>query len=241
MRRTWKWGLLAAALILTVISLKCISTPKPPVEPVGEQVPVLSEPVDEGMEAPQPAEHSDDPAMVDEASWRYLQGLGWEERVGDGLAVWISVEEQIFRVLRGRDVVWEEPCATAAKGTGSVKGSNQTPLGWHMIKRKTGDGAPWGQVFRGGQATKEVWKPGQSTKEDLVLTRVLFLDGLEPGKNKGGNVDSYERYIYIHGTNDEAKIGTPSSHGCIRLRNDAVIDVYELLPTGTPVLITERL
>lgn len=240
MHRTWKWGLLAAALALTVISLKCISTPKPPVEPVEEVMSVMSESSDGEMEAPQPEEPDAASALVDDATWRYLQGLGWDERVGAGLAVWVSVEEQMFRVLRGREIVWAEPCATAAKGTGSVKGSNQTPLGWHTIKRKTGDGAPWGQVFRGGQATNEIWQPGQSTKEDLVLTRVLFLDGLEPGKNKGGNVDSYDRYIYIHGTNDEAKIGTPSSHGCIRLMNDAVIDVYNLLPTGTPVLITER-
>ena len=72
-----------------------------------------------------------------------------------------------------------------------------------------------------------------------MLTRLLWLTGEEPGVNQGGNVDSYNRYIYIHGTNDEAKIGTPSSHGCIRLRNDDVIEAYKLIPANARVLITE--
>lgn len=173
-----------------------------------------------------------------------LTALGWSDKVGDGLGVWIDVPQQRMRVIENGTVVWDVPCATAKAGTGSVSGSLQTPLGWHKIDTKLGDGAPWGQVFRSRVPTTEIWKPGQDVAEDLVLTRVLWLDGLEPGKNKGKTadgrlVDSKERCIYIHGTNGEALIGTPSSHGCIRLFNDDVIVAFDKLPVGTPVLITD--
>ncbi|MCC6145457.1 MAG: L,D-transpeptidase [Candidatus Hydrogenedentes bacterium] len=195
---------------------------------------------------------SDAPTAAEAASldlpmsdWEYLQDQGWEHRVGEGPGVWISVEEQMLRIVQGTRILWEVPCATAAKGTGSLGGSMKTPLGWHKIGTKVGDGAPWGQVFRSRVATREIWKPGQASKEDLVLTRVMVLDGLEPGQNQGRNaegklVDSRERCIYIHGTNQEELIGTPSSHGCIRLRNDDVISAYEKMSENLPVLITER-
>lgn len=151
----------------------------------------------------------------------------------------MSVDEQVLRVIHGDEIVWQAPCATAANGTGSKMDSYKTPLGWHSVKRKIGQDAPIGQVFRSAQATKEIWKPGHPSKEDLVLTRILWLTGEEPGKNLGGDVDSYSRYIYIHGTNEEEKIGTPSSHGCIRLKNVDVVKVFDLIAEGTPVLITE--
>lgn len=169
-----------------------------------------------------------------------LNRYGWNDRVGDARGVWVSVGEQMYRIIEGGDVVWEVRCATAAAGIGSQSGSLKTPLGWHNIFRKLGDDAPWGQVFRARQPTNEIWEPGGDTKEDLVLTRVLLLDGEEPGQNKGGNVDSRARYIYVHGTNDEERIGQPSSHGCIRLRNDDVITAYNLVGTDTPLLITEE-
>jgi hypothetical protein len=145
----------------------------------------------------------------------------------------------VLRIVRGNEILWQAQCATAAAGTGSQANSYKTPLGWHSVKKKVGADAQLGQVFRNAQPTKEVWKPGQETKEDLVLTRILWLTGVEPGKNLGGNVDSYSRYIYIHGTNEEEKIGTPSSHGCIRLRNTDVVEAFDRIPEGTPVLITE--
>lgn len=173
-----------------------------------------------------------------------LVEAGWDARVGAARAVWVSVSQQRLTIFEGRVPIWSEQCATALNGIGSEMGSHKTPLGWHSVSEKMGDGAPWGQVFRSRAATKEVWKPGGNTKEDLVLTRLLWLDGLEPGKNKGRNaagknVDSKQRCIYIHGTNAEEQIGTPTSHGCVRLTNDNVIEVYELLPVGTLVLITE--
>lgn len=183
--------------------------------------------------------------MLSAADLALLQAEGWNDRVGAGQGVWVSVARQRFHLVEDAAVVWQAPCATALAGTGSRGGSLQTPLGWHAVAEKIGDGAPWGQVFRSRQPTREIWKPGMDTKEDLVLTRILWLDGLEPGRNKGrladGTlIDSKQRYIYIHGTNGEDVIGKPSSHGCIRLLNDDVITAFNLIAVGTPVLITEE-
>lgn len=164
----------------------------------------------------------------------------WTNRTEGNRAVWVSVDEQRYRIIEGDQVIWEARCATATNGTGSESGSMKTPLGWHRIVKKLGSDAPWGQVFRSRAPTREIWKPGDDTSEDLVLTRVLLLDGEEPGKNKGGNVDSRARYIYVHGTNDEERIGQPSSHGCIRLRNDDVITAFNLIEEQALLLITER-
>jgi len=174
------------------------------------------------------------------ASWNLLSSMGWGERVGDGLGIWVSIREQKLRAIRGSAIVAEMRCSTAAKGPGSKADSFQTPLGWHSVAEKFGDDAPWGQVFRDKHATKEIWKRGDPVKEDLVLTRMLTLRGEEAGKNEGGDVDSFDRNIYIHGTNDEEKIGTPASHGCVRLTNDDVIALYKMIPLNTPMLITEE-
>jgi len=169
-----------------------------------------------------------------------LARYGWTDRVGADQGVWISVREQMLRVVQGGGVIYQARCATAENGIGSQMNSLQTPLGWHTIVKKVGNGEPWGRVFRSRVATREIWRRGEKPSEDLVLTRVFLLDGLEPGINKGGSVDSYDRNIYIHGTNDEGRIGTPSSHGCIRLTNDDVLDAFELIPEKTLVLITEE-
>ena len=168
-----------------------------------------------------------------------LDAHEWVDRVGTNRAVWVCVDQQMFRIIENGEVLWQAPCSTAANGTGSQSGSYKTPLGWHRIAEKYGSSAAWGQEFVARQPTRTIWKPGDDTKKDMVLTRILWLDGLEPGQNKGGEVDSYLRYIYIHGTNGEEDIGTPASMGCVRLLNDDVIEAYELLPVDTRVLITE--
>lgn len=174
-----------------------------------------------------------------------LDAAGWDARVpANTRAALIVVSQQRMYILEGRQLLWEAVCATATNGIGSEARSEKTPLGWHLVSEKFGDKAPVGQVFRSRIPTKELWKPGMSTKEDLVLTRVLWLDGMEPGKNKGKNaagtnVDSKQRCIYIHGTNGETALGTPSSHGCIRLSNTKVIEAFDLLPPNAPVLIIE--
>lgn len=168
----------------------------------------------------------------------------WMDRVVSSRGVWVCVQRQMMYILDGLELVWQAPVATGATGTGFVWGSNQTPLGWHRVDEKFGDNAPWGQIFRARGRTAQIWQPGDDVEEDLVLTRILWLEGEEPGVNRGYNaagelVDSKRRYIYIHGTNGEADIGTPSSHGCIRMLNDDVILAYDMIPVGTPVLITE--
>lgn len=168
-----------------------------------------------------------------------LDEKGWSERVGSEPALWVSIGEQRTRLIADGKILYEARSASAEKGIGSEMNSLMTPLGWHSVVRKVGDNAPWGQVFRARAATREIWQPGEDVTEDLVLSRILLLDGEEPGLNKGGSVDSFARNIYIHGTNDEARLGVPSSHGCIRLSNDDVIELYDLVPKDTKVLITE--
>lgn len=181
--------------------------------------------------------HAD--GTLTETQWALLESKGWHGQVGGNAAVWVSVAEQMLWYIRGKDVLFHARCASSESGVGSKMNSLQTPLGWHSIARKVGESAPWGQVFRSRQATREVWQPGEDTTEDLVLSRILLLTGEEPGKNRGGDVDSFARNIYIHGTNDEARIGTPSSHGCIRLTNDDVIEAFRHISEDTLVLITE--
>lgn len=166
----------------------------------------------------------------------------WATWVGDDLGIWVSVARQDLRLIKNCQVLWTVPCATAEKGVGARLNTNQTPPGWHRIREKIGDGKPIGQVFRSKKATAEIWKPGQKVPEDLVLTRVFILDGLEPGINKdkdaqGVVVDSFQRLIYMHGTNDEENIGKPSSKGCIRLRNEDAVELFDWVAVGTPVYI----
>ena len=172
-----------------------------------------------------------------------LAQAGWTAQVGAGTGIFVSVQEQMLYLIANGNPVWTVRCSTAAAGVGFREGSLQTPTGWHRVECKIGDGMPWGQVFRSRAATKEVWKPGMDAKEDLVLTRVLPLEGLEAGVNQGKDaegkvVDSKARAIYIHGTNGEDRIGTPSSHGCIRLLNDDVVTLFGRVDAGTPVYIS---
>lgn len=164
---------------------------------------------------------------------------GWSSRVGDNLGVWVSVERQLLVGIRGKRVAFVYPCSTAAKGVGSRENSYQTPLGWHRVDERFGDGMPIGAVFKGREYQDEIWRPGDGTDTDLVLTRIMWLRGLERGKNAGPGIDSHDRYIYIHGTPAEDKIGAPASHGCVRLKNADVIEVFDKTRAGTRVLITK--
>ena len=136
----------------------------------------------------------------------------------------------------------EFPVSTALNGAGETEGSFCTPRGRHRIAQKIGEGAPLFAVFRARVATGEIWTPELDVQEpgrDWILSRILWLEGMEAGKNKGDPVDSHDRYIYIHGTNEEHKIGTPASHGCIRMRNADVAALCDLVEVGTPVNIRE--
>lgn len=178
-------------------------------------------------------------APIPEHDLAGLREAGWDDRVGGELGLWVSVARQRLVGVLGDRVRFVYRCSTAANGVGSRTDSNQTPLGWHEVGERFGDGLPWGTVLSSRNATGAVWEPGQETAKDLVLSRILWLRGLEPGLNQGKGIDSHDRYIYIHGTPAEAKLGTPASLGCVRLSNDDVIELFDIAATGTKLLITE--
>ena len=148
----------------------------------------------------------------------------------------VDVERQRLGLLDNGLLAADYPVATAAAGLGSRTGSLCTPPGWHRIHRRIGEGAQPGAVFRSRVATGEVWR-GEALEEDLILDRVLTLEGLEPGVNLGPGVDSLERYIYIHGTNQLGALGTPTSHGCVRMAGPEVAALFARVEEGDLVLI----
>lgn len=134
------------------------------------------------------------------------------------------------------------PVSTAAKGAGELRGSNQTPRGKHIIRAKIGADAPLNTVFAGRRPTGEIYDlelGAQNPDRDWILSRILWLSGTEPGVNRLGDRDSMRRYIYIHGTPDELFEQTPQSHGCVRMRNEDVAELFDLVPAYTPVEIVE--
>lgn len=141
----------------------------------------------------------------------------------------------------GDMLIREYPISTAKNGLGEQSGSYCTPRGRHRIAVKIGAGQPLYAVFKARVPTGEIWSRELAAEKpgcDWILTRILWLEGLEEGKNKGGTVDSHDRYIYIHGTDEEHLIGTPASHGCIRMKNPDVMELFELVGAGTQILIS---
>ena len=156
----------------------------------------------------------------------------------------VHVAKQEMHVIKNNNIQKTYRISTATAGTGSKAGSNKTPLGVHRIAQKIGAGAKRGEIFIGRKPTgkiAEIIKEPRDVAEDPVVTRILWLDGLEPGVNKGAGIDSRSRYIYIHGTHEEGLIGKPASHGCIRMLNDDVIELFEMVDEGTLVVIVEIL
>ena len=157
--------------------------------------------------------------------------------------LYVSVKEQKMYHIINNGVIKIYIISTAEQGTGNKKNSNQTPLGLHSVKEKHGDNTPLngrmiGRIFYGQIAS--IYNDSSRSKTDDVTTRILWLSGEEEGINKRGNVDSYQRYIYIHGTSEEGRLGTPASHGCIRMSNKDVLDLYNQIAVGTKVLILDK-
>jgi len=180
---------------------------------------------------PPPAPHLDE---VDT-----LRAYGWDTYVSQGIGLWVRVDTQQLCVVRDGRIVQVYPCSTAANGTGSQRESERTPLGWHEVGAKIGDGLPVGAVLEERRWKGRIWQDMDQLDADLVLSRILWLRGLQRGYNLGGDVDSWDRYIYIHGTNHVAEIGHPTSHGCIRLSPSDVIDLFNFVSVSCRVLITE--
>jgi len=155
----------------------------------------------------------------------------------------ISASEQRLFLIENNKVTESHIISTAKAGLGSKSGSNKTPLGVHKVSQKFGDGAKVGTIFKSRMNTKRVAEiltaPNAKSNADNVTSRILWLSGMEKGINKGGKVDSHARYIYIHGTDEEGRLGKPASHGCIRMKNTAVIDLFSRVPLGTLVDIIE--
>ena len=130
--------------------------------------------------------------------------------------------------------------STAANGAGETCGSHCTPRGKHIIRAKIGAGQPENTVFVRRRPTGEIYTPelgAQFPERDWILTRILWLSGCEPGFNRLGENDTMRRYIYIHGTPDSAQLGAPGSHGCIRMRNADLVELFDLVSAGTAVEI----
>jgi len=129
------------------------------------------------------------------------------------------------------------PISTAANGIGNSLDSNMTPHGVHRIRQKIGGGAPRGMVFKAREPTGRIARNLDNRDADEITSRILWLDGLEPGVNRDGSCDTYARYIYIHGTTDERRIGQPVSAGCIRMLNDDVIELFDDVMVNDLVVI----
>ncbi len=155
----------------------------------------------------------------------------------------IKVTDQQLRLLdEDGKLIKQYPVSTSKYGTGNENGSEQTPLGLHRIKDKLGGAMPVNEVFIGRVPhgnLDECIERGVDLPDDVIMSRIMWLEGMEPGRNKGGYVDTYQRYIYIHGTNHEEDIGTPSSIGCIRMCNKDIVELFRLVDVGTEVLIEE--
>jgi hypothetical protein len=128
-------------------------------------------------------------------------------------------------------------CSTSKFGVGESAGSNKTPRGLHRVAQKIGGGWPVGVAFKSRQVVGFTWQ-GQPFAP--IAHRILWLEGLEPGLNRGDDVDSRQRYIYIHGTGNETTLGRPDSHGCVHLAGGDLLPLYDKLPEGTLVWISER-
>ncbi|MFY9976035.1 MAG: L,D-transpeptidase [Chromatiaceae bacterium] len=152
----------------------------------------------------------------------------------------VDIATQTLALLDGDRVLASYRVSTGLNGPGERNGSGCTPRGLHRIRIRIGAGCPEGTVFRGRRPTGEVFDPGLGAAHpdrDWILTRILWLTGCEPGHNRGGCVDTLRRFIYIHGCPDEEPMGEPRSHGCIRMRNRDLMELFDLVSAGTPVEI----
>lgn len=168
----------------------------------------------------------------------YLQ-VRYPEMPSEGYVLYVAVRSQrMYCVVEGR-MHGEYVISTARNGLGGTVNSNRTPTGMHRVTEKIGKGVPLRGVLEERRFTGAI-APRDSANGDIITSRILRLGGLEPGVNQGGTVDSQDRAIYIHGTADEASLGRPSSHGCIRMYNTDVVGLFDEVPLGTLVVILDN-
>lgn len=154
----------------------------------------------------------------------------------------VDLGRQMLRLTEGGKIVFTAPVSTAANGPGEILGSGCTPRGRHVVRAKIGAGLPEGAVLRARRWTGEIWTPEAHAAQpgrDWILTRILWLSGLEPGRNRLGCVDTFRRYIYLHGTPPVTPLGAPGSKGCIRMANADIMTLFDLVPAGVVVTLHE--
>lgn len=152
----------------------------------------------------------------------------------------VDINSQLMDVLEDGRIRHTYLISTAKNGAGELRDSYMTPRGQHVIRAKIGADEPVNTVFVERRPTGEIYTQdlrAQFPDRDWILTRIMWLSGLEPGKNRFGNVDTMRRYIYIHGAPDDVLMGTPSSKGCIRMRNSEMIELFNKVPAGTQITI----
>lgn len=153
-----------------------------------------------------------------------------------------NLSRQTLTFIREGEAVRTYQVSTAKNGAGERMGSGCTPRGHHVIRLKIGASCAVGTVFTARRATGEIYSPELAERfegRDWILTRILWLRGCERGRNRLGKVDTMRRYIYIHGCPDTEPMGVPASHGCIRMRNADIVELFDLVETGTPVLVEQ--
>lgn len=154
----------------------------------------------------------------------------------------VNIGQQILSVLDENKLIKQYQVSTGKNGAGELSGSEKTPRGKHVIRAKIGEGQASNAVFVGRRPTGEIFDAAlqaQFPDRDWILTRILWLSGLEKGKNRFGQVDTMRRYIYIHGTPDHVVLGVPGSRGCVRMRNADLIELFDIVSVGTEIAILE--
>lgn len=155
----------------------------------------------------------------------------------------VNIAEQRLRLESDGQILMDVAIATARNGPGEQNGSECTPRGRHTIRAMIGAGCAANTVFIGRRPSGEIFSEALRAahpQRDWILSRILWLCGLESGINRGGNVDTMRRYVYIHGCPDSDAMGTPSSHGCVKMRNRDIMALFDMIEVGTEVLITEH-
>lgn len=159
---------------------------------------------------------------------------------GDQVRILIDLASQSLCLFENDALLFKATVSTGRNGPGERRDSGCTPRGLHRVRIRIGDGCPAGTVFVGRRPTGEVYGPELAARfpeRDWILTRILWLTGLEPGRNRGGGVDTLRRYIYIHGSPETAPMGVPLSHGCIRMYEADLVRLFDLAPAGTLIEI----
>lgn len=157
-------------------------------------------------------------------------------------SILVKISTQQMQLYEHQRLIRSYTISTAKNGPGERINSEMTPRGWHVVRAKIGAGCPVNTVFIRRRPTGEIFSSllrEDNPHRDWILTRILWLSGLEVGKNRLGDVDTMRRYIYIHGCPDDVQMGSPGSRGCIRMKNDDLIELFDSVPAGTRLLVQE--